>query len=216
MAVPTAKQLTIQLKGRWFGQYGMICCPAHPDRTPSCKVSDGHTRPMFHCFAGCDWRDIVQALESQGILPEWRPENRGQPSRTKTPIAAPSPTTRPIDRDDDDVKQKREWASQIWADCRPLEGTLGADYLANRSIQILPRPNVARFHPGLKSKESGTKWPGVVFAYRMLDGEFDGIQRILIDPATAGKAPLKYPKLSLGTTPGSVMRLGEPERIKTV
>jgi hypothetical protein len=41
------------------------------DANPSLSVKDGETgRPIFFCHAGCDFRDIVAALERRGILPK--------------------------------------------------------------------------------------------------------------------------------------------------
>ncbi len=41
------------------------CCPAHEDTIPSLVVSESDSRPgepVFHCFAGCQWTEIVEAL----------------------------------------------------------------------------------------------------------------------------------------------------------
>ena len=39
-------------------------CPAHADRTPSLSVTRGKNGDaVFHCFAGCDWRDVSAALD---------------------------------------------------------------------------------------------------------------------------------------------------------
>jgi hypothetical protein len=41
------------------------CCPAHEDAIPSLVISESDSRPgepVFHCFAGCQWADIVGAL----------------------------------------------------------------------------------------------------------------------------------------------------------
>lgn len=48
-------------RGRWSAR-----CPAHDDRSPSLLVSENDLRPgapVFHCFAGCDWRHIMEALK---------------------------------------------------------------------------------------------------------------------------------------------------------
>jgi hypothetical protein len=40
-------------------------CPAHEDRTPSLSVTESDLRPgepVFHCFAGCHWTQIVESL----------------------------------------------------------------------------------------------------------------------------------------------------------
>ena len=46
-----AREITATLKGRWYSNHGMIQCPAHEDRTPSCKTWDGSDGPLFHCYA---------------------------------------------------------------------------------------------------------------------------------------------------------------------
>lgn len=51
----------------------MACCPAHDDRTPSLRVtegSDGHI--LIHCFAGCSAMDVMGAagLEMGELFPE--------------------------------------------------------------------------------------------------------------------------------------------------
>ena len=66
-----AQEITKALGGRWHGAYGMARCPAHDDRDPSLSVRDGvDGEPVFHCFAGCDWRNIKDVLRAKGILPE--------------------------------------------------------------------------------------------------------------------------------------------------
>ncbi|MCR9123017.1 MAG: hypothetical protein NXH91_12170 [Phyllobacteriaceae bacterium] len=195
-----ARSITRALKGRWHGRYGMVCCPAHQDRTPSCKVGDGVNGPIFHCFAGCDWRDVRRSVERMGLLEPWR-------SRRKTDVRPLRPQSPPPSRHDEDVSERRDWARSIWDNSGYAPGTLGDAYLRRRSIDAALHPGTVRFHPGLKEPSTGRKWPALVFAYTTLDGEFDGIQRIFLDPDTAGKAPVETPKLSLGTFPGSMIRL---------
>ena len=48
-------------EGRWTA-----LCPAHEDSSPSLIVSESDVRPgepVFHCFAGCDWRLVVETLK---------------------------------------------------------------------------------------------------------------------------------------------------------
>lgn len=72
---PTAAQIAAVLHGKRRADSNYLCrCPGplhrNGDRNPSLSVKDGRNgRPLFHCFAGCDFRDIVAALERQGILP---------------------------------------------------------------------------------------------------------------------------------------------------
>ncbi len=56
-------------------------CPAHDDRVPSFAVSeetDGHV--LVHCFAGCEFGDILAALhlEAKDLMPDTEPEPERQ------------------------------------------------------------------------------------------------------------------------------------------
>ncbi len=44
------------------------CCPAHADRNPSLFLADGDDGLALVCYAGCAYRDIVQALETKGAV----------------------------------------------------------------------------------------------------------------------------------------------------
>lgn len=46
---------------RWIAN-----CPAHEDRSPSLAIKDAGDRILCHCFAGCEFREIADAL---GVLP---------------------------------------------------------------------------------------------------------------------------------------------------
>lgn len=64
----SARDITAALSGRWQGRYGMACCPVHDDKTPSMTVHDADQGVTFHCFAGCDWREIRDELKRRGVL----------------------------------------------------------------------------------------------------------------------------------------------------
>lgn len=42
------------------------CCPAHDDKNPSLFLADGQDGLALRCYAGCQYRDIVNALEKLG------------------------------------------------------------------------------------------------------------------------------------------------------
>jgi hypothetical protein len=77
---PSARSISVSLKGETrpdaSGNYACHCPgPLHKngDKNPSLSVKDGDNgRLLLCCHAGCDYRDIVAALERQGILPEGR------------------------------------------------------------------------------------------------------------------------------------------------
>jgi hypothetical protein len=74
---PSAREIAASLKGETrpdgSGNYAARCPgPMHKngDANPSLSVKDGaNGRPLLFCHAGCDFRDIVAALERMGILP---------------------------------------------------------------------------------------------------------------------------------------------------
>ena len=76
-AWPSAREIAARLKGETrpdgSGNYACRCPgPMHKngDANPSLSVKDGENgRPLLFCHAGCDFRDIVAALERMGILP---------------------------------------------------------------------------------------------------------------------------------------------------
>ena len=61
------------LSGKRMGDSWLCHCPGplhrNGDRNPSLSVKDGFNgKPLLYCFVGCDYRDIVAALEHRGIV----------------------------------------------------------------------------------------------------------------------------------------------------
>ncbi len=44
-----------------YPQY-MARCPAHNDRRPSLSIRDEKDKTLIHCFAGCEAKDIMEAI----------------------------------------------------------------------------------------------------------------------------------------------------------
>ena len=63
-----ARQLTKALGGTCYGSSGIACCPTYQDHAPSLSISPGHTTVLVHCFAGCLFTDVIQAVRSGGAL----------------------------------------------------------------------------------------------------------------------------------------------------
>ncbi len=68
----TARGITTALGGPWHGSNGMVKCPTHhPDTEPSLKVSNGENGEIvIHCFGGCPWAEVKDALRRDGLLPD--------------------------------------------------------------------------------------------------------------------------------------------------
>ncbi len=94
-----------------------------------------------------------------------------------------------------------------------LAGTPAAHYLAARGCDLAElgrQPGALRFHPTLWNRESGRKWPAMVAAVTNGTGEHCATHRTWLAPDATGtwrKAPLRAPKMSLGSVAGGCIRL---------
>lgn len=112
------------LGGTWRNDGGMCRCPAHGDRTPSLSVRLGQRRLLFHCFAGCETRAILDALRALRL-------------------AGPVSWT-PIEVDPNANDSGRAAAQRLWSESRAGEGSPVGRYLAARALAPTP---ALRFHP---------------------------------------------------------------------
>ena len=106
-----ARGITKSLGGKWAGRYGLARCPVHNDRTPSLKISDDPRKDDgvdIHCFGGCRWRDVKDALVRGGLLPEFKPTSFSTSFFTTPPLPAP---------DRADEAERVDLALKIWG-CR--------------------------------------------------------------------------------------------------
>ena len=75
---PTAGEVAAVLRGKKQANGSYMCrCPCRLHRrgdiNPSLSVTDGRCgQPVFHCFAGGDYRDIIDALIVRGVWPRRR------------------------------------------------------------------------------------------------------------------------------------------------
>lgn len=166
-------------------------CPAHHDRNASLSIGDGEGgRLLFHCFAGCTYRAIVDAL--------------GVPTPTGL-RPRPQAITRPQAVDS---ARKMESARLIWSRSVPIPGTLGEKYLRTRGIKI-ELPGSLRFHPML-GHHDGIGAPAMVAAVQNREGDIAAILRTFLASDGRGKANLKPDKKALGPIRGGAVRLAPP------
>lgn len=116
-------------------------------------------------------------------------------------------------------KRRVATAAEIWAECRPVAGTIAEAYLIGRGIPVPPEgwPDVIGFHGnveweiGATSDETGRvpgpRHPALVARIQDMDGETVAIQQIFLSP-TGKKAPLDPNKVTLGPFLGGAVRLG--------
>jgi hypothetical protein len=75
---PSAAEVAASLRGKRQANGSYLCpCPCglhrRGDIHPSLGVTNGQCgRPVFHCFSGGDFRDIIDALIARGVCPRLR------------------------------------------------------------------------------------------------------------------------------------------------
>jgi hypothetical protein len=129
-----AEMIARARNGKRSGRGWLMCCPAHPDKNPSCTIADGDNgKLLVKCWAGCDARDILAALWQRGFL-------------AYNGIAEQSPYQRHTYIE---AHPAREWSPQaesIWNAAVPIIGTPAEIYLRGRGCYI-PSCNDLRFLP---------------------------------------------------------------------
>src|SRR5262245_23106255 len=151
----TAREIALALDGQRAqrlnnGSYLVPCpVPSHGkgrgDRSPSLHISDGQTRVLFYCFAGCDSRDVLHALRRRGLF-----ERGALPgSRAATPGVSKS-AERPAEDSEAPECQKHRIAAWLWSKRQPIRGTAAEHYLHGRGISCALPPTLA-FLPALDS-----------------------------------------------------------------
>lgn len=116
----TARQICEKCSSYWKNDKGMCCCPAHDDNTPSLGVSIGRNAILFHCFVGRPQKDVLAALERQGVSP------RSLFCGGSVAISSAPPK---------EIKPSAN-AQRLWRQARRLQGTIAQTNLQNRSINI--------------------------------------------------------------------------------
>jgi hypothetical protein len=186
-----------RLRGvRRSGAGYVALCPAHDDRkTRSLSVREGQDgRILIHCFVGCSYRQIVEAL---GLAPQ------------ATPAPVPCTSTKPVRQPDD--AGRVEAARRLWRETKPLPGTPAQHYLESRGIHLANWPLTLRFHPACLHP-SGSRLPALVAAVAAhSEGKLHltAIHRIYVTP-DGRKADVEPRKASLGNVKGGCIWLVRP------
>lgn len=197
-----AQRITAALQGRWYGRYGLACCPAHGDRKPSLSLSDGPSgRLLARCMTGCDFLSILDALRGLGII-----EGRGA-----VPQTDPAEMARYEAEQRREAEKRERQAQAVWAEALPIHGTIAELYLREARGITCALPDSLRFHPSC--------WhPGAQRLPAMI-ARVDGaarfaVHRTYLRPDGSGKAEVEPAKAMLGNTAGGAVRLsGGPDSL---
>lgn len=135
-----ARQITAELRGHWFGNYGVAFCPAHDNsRTPALSLkntTDGHL--LAYCHAGCNFFEVRAALAKLGLLPEHTaaPLRHREPKSRLAWTSAQRATT----------KRKAERAMGLWNAAQTTADSLAMRYLQSRGISHGLPPTLRSLH----------------------------------------------------------------------
>lgn len=194
-----ARAITIALRGRWYGGYGVCYCPAHPNtRTPALRLKDGREgRLLAVCGSGCTFRNVAAALQSLGLLDE-------QSTFEPDPLAgAKRRAEQEMER-----RLRVDQARRAWNETDAIEGTLAERYLRSRAITG-PLPNTLRYHSKAWHGPSAGQLPAMLAAVT-LEGEAEPVavhRTYLAEPGR--KADVAPNKAMLGPVAGGAVRLSD-------
>jgi len=192
-----AQELTAALTGRWRGSYGTARCPAHGDRNPSLQLSDGDTAILLKCHAGCESRNVIDALKSRGLWPDSGTGTSSYKRLHKLPQA----------RRDDDSAKRSEFARAMWNRAVAAPGTPVSAYLESRGITTDIPPTI-RYLAGAKHADTGLILPCMIAAVALWPScEIIAVHRTFLKADGSGKAPVSSPKKMLGPVVGGAVRL---------
>lgn len=190
-----AQTIVRALRGKWFGRYGITCCPAHANkRTPSLSVSSGEGgRLLLHCHAGCPFTAVLDALKGLGLV-----EGKGSFS---PPSAAELARIRQAEIEQAEKQEAR--ALQCWRDSWPVADTIAATYLRQRGVTA-PLPDTLRFHPSCWHP-TGARLPAMV---ALVEGANRlAVHRTYLKSDGMGKATIEPSKAMLGAVAGGAVHL---------
>jgi putative DNA primase/helicase len=175
------------LGGHWTLNGGMCRCPAHADSTPSLSVRPGAKRLLYHCFAGCETKQVLAAL-----------------SRLNLPAGGSLPAE--FQALDGGRGTLRAAAVRLWSEARPLSDSLGDSYLAIRGIS--ERSSELRFHPRTPhGRKPFTRFAPALIAAVRDDSGLVGVHRTFLDRTTKRLATLAPAKCALGRLGSGAVRL---------
>lgn len=183
------EDLVHKLGGRWDGDRGMCCCPAHNDRSPSLSVRVGDRSLLFKCFGGCETIDVLRALRSMRLTVPSDPSAQVAKGEQPAPDAM------------------RDRAHEIWDQAQPITGGPAARYLLSRGLTTFP--SALRYHPRTPfGRGRSARYRPAIVAAVAEPRRFTGLQRLFIEPDGSSLAmDLEKPKWGLARPIGGAVQL---------
>jgi hypothetical protein len=182
---------------------GYLCrCPVpthgkgRGDRSASLSICDGDDdKLLVNCFAGCDGRDVLDALRARGLLDDDAPyrERMTAPrcGPAEEPPAQPDPT-----------------AIELWRAAEPIKGTLAQGYLRNRGLTVDAMPTLRFLPRSAHTYMRRVPFDAMIAAVQASDRQIIAAQLTWLDPRGAGKAKISTPRVTIGALRDGAVRLG--------
>jgi len=188
-----AAEVATALGGKRAGRGYLARCVAHPDRNPSLLINDGEDgRLLLHCYAGCEFRDIIAALRSGGFLD-------GGATRTEAVVD--------IDYEAERLARSAAAAS-MWHHAKPALGTPVERYIRWRGIEG-DIPPTLRFAEATHHPYENRALPAMIACItRWPDRRVIAVHRTFLQNDGRGKAGTDADKLMFGPCAGGAVRLG--------
>jgi phage/plasmid primase-like uncharacterized protein len=157
---------------------------------------------LLHCFAGCSYEAVTDALRSMNLWAQ-----RGE--KVDRPLIKPRAWSTPEPAEDRDALARTRVARSIWEKAEPIGGTPAEQYLRRRGITC-SLPGKLRYVPFL-GHPTGTDHPALVAAIQDPTGRLTAVQRIyLTDDGRKAEIPGAQVKLTLGPMHDGAVRLARP------
>jgi putative DNA primase/helicase len=196
---PAAKEIAVALGGTRTAN-GWIChCPVvdhgrkRGDIHPSLSVQDGNRRLLVYCHAGCDSRDVLDALRARALLGDGYSSD-----------AQPRKLMRATPLDQRILEARTLWSAAVAPDNTPAES-----YLRNRGI-ALPIPASIRY--ATIDLASGSKLPLMIVAVQIADGSIVAVQRTYLT-WSGEKTNVRLPRETTGVLDDGAVRLAPAAEI---
>lgn len=196
-----------------YGDGFMIQCPAHDDKTPSCKIWEGPDGGVrFHCFAGCDWQACRDGAVKLGYLDAFRPKCiEGSIARQYRARQQLNAKHQRVAAELEQAKKATAAANQIWGGTVHAYETPTTVYLRKtRCISVEIPPQVIRHHPAMWHPDTLGSFPAMLCeVWNWDEGTLSGIHATYLKP-DGTKADLSPGKIMRGCIKGAGVWLGKP------
>ena len=194
-----AREVTINLGGKWHHKYGAAPCPVcqsgrHKAQNALTIAYGRNGGLVLDCKkSACAFLDILAAA---GV--------------TCGSYKSPDPETL-AKREAEQLKEAERRAAQalaIWKESLPIHGTVAETYLRGRGITCA-LPKSLRFHPQCWHGATAKRYPAMVAAVQ--GNRLAAVHRTYLQADGSGKADIEPAKMMLGATAGAAVRLTEAQ-----